>query len=164
MRVAARLRARLRLLKQALMKPYECFISDDHPGFRVSENHHRARTAGLIRTALGLLTSKWAVDVLLALGAGPRRYHELLGELAPISEKVLTHTVRAMERDGLISRVVQTEVPPRVEYALTPLGASLARPLRALGEWSLAHEDQVEAARRRYDARRAAAERPLTVA
>src|SRR5215212_10122696 len=89
----------------------------------------RARTGRLIHESLGLLSSKWAVDVLLALGDGTRRYHQLLGDLEPISEKVLTQTLRAMERDGLVGRRVHPEVPPRVEYALTPLGASLAVPL-----------------------------------
>ena len=114
----------------------------------------RTRCAGLIRESLGLMTSKWSVDVLLALGDGTRRYHELLYELDPISEKVLTQTLRAMERDGLVARTVHAEVPPRVEYALAPLGATLARPLRALGEWSLAHGDEVEDARERFDAER----------
>jgi len=118
----------------------------------------RARCAGLIRDSLNLMSSKWAVDVLLALGDGTLRYHELLYELEPISEKVLTQTLRAMERDGLVGRKVHPEVPPRVEYALTPLGATLARPLRALGEWSLAHGEQVEAARERFDERRAGRE------
>ena len=123
----------------------------------------RTRCAGLIRESLGLMTSKWSVDVLLALGDGTRRYHELLYDLEPISEKVLTQTLRAMERDGLVGRHVHAEVPPRVEYALTPLGATLARPLRALGEWSLEHREQVEAARERFDERRADA-RPLRAA
>jgi DNA-binding HxlR family transcriptional regulator len=116
---------------------------------------HRARCAGLIRDSLTLLSSKWAVDLLLALGDGTRRYHELLYELDPISEKVLTQTLRAMERDGLVARTVYAEVPLRVEYALSPLGASLARPLRALGEWSLAHGEQVDVARECFDERRA---------
>jgi DNA-binding HxlR family transcriptional regulator len=115
----------------------------------------RARCAQLIREGLGLIQSKWTVDVLLALGDGTRRYHELLHSLQPISEKVLTQTLRAMERDGLVGRKVHAEVPPRVEYALTPLGATLARPLRALGEWSLAHGEQVESARERFDERAA---------
>ena len=127
----------------------------------------RARCAQLIREGLGLISSKWTVDVLLALGDGTRRYHELLGALDPISEKVLTQTLRAMERDGLVGRKVHAEVPPRVEYALTPLGATLARPLRALGEWSLAHGEQVEDARERFDDRQAermAAQRARTPA
>ena len=94
--------------------------------------------------------------MLLALGDGTRRYHQLLADLEPISEKVLTQTLRAMERDGLVGRRVHPEVPPRVEYALTPLGASLAGPLRALGAWSLAHGKRVEEARGRFDERLAA--------
>jgi DNA-binding HxlR family transcriptional regulator len=113
----------------------------------------RVRCARLIRDSVGLLSSKWSVDLLLVLGHGTRRYHELLAELAPISEKVLTQTLRAMERDGLIARRVHAEVPPRVEYALTPLGASMAAPLKALGAWSLKHGEQVEVARGRFDLR-----------
>jgi DNA-binding HxlR family transcriptional regulator len=92
------------------------------PDSHVRRLAERRRCARLVRDSLGLLTSKWSVDVLLALGDGSRRYHELLAELDPISEKVLTQTLRAMERDGLIGRRVHAEVPPRVEYALTPLG------------------------------------------
>ena len=113
----------------------------------------RARSGRLIRDSICLLSSKWAVDVLLALGDGTRRYHELLEDLAPISEKVLTQTLRAMERDGLLLRRVHAEVPPRVEYALSPLGATMAPPLKALGSWSLAHGRRVEEARGRFDER-----------
>ena len=111
---------------------------------RLSE---RSRSARLIRDAVCLLSSKWSVDLLLALGDGTRRYHELLEDLEPISEKVL------MERDGLVARRVHAEVPPRVEYALTPLGATLAPPLKALGSWSVAHGKRVEEARERFDER-----------
>jgi len=125
---------------------------DIEPTPRAAE---RTRSGRLIRDTLDVLTSKWSVDVLLALGDGSRRYHELLHDLAPISEKVLTQTLRAMERDGLIHRRVHAEVPPRVDYALTPLGATLAAPMRALGSWSLARGAHVEAARERFDMRRA---------
>jgi DNA-binding HxlR family transcriptional regulator len=118
-----------------------------------SRQSERARSARLIREAICLLSSKWSVDLLLALGDGTRRYHELLEDLEPISEKVLTQTVRAMERDGLVARRVHAEVPPRVEYALTPLGATLAPPLRALGAWSLSHGKHVEDARTRFEQR-----------
>jgi DNA-binding HxlR family transcriptional regulator len=121
---------------------------------RLSE---RNRSARLIRDAVCLLSSKWSVDLLLALGDGTRRYHELLEDLEPISEKVLTQTLRAMERDGLVARRVHAEVPPRVEYALTPLGATLAPPLKALGSWSLTHGKRVEEARDRFDERAARA-------
>ncbi len=125
---------------------------DTDPTSRATE---RTRSGRLIRDTLDLLTSKWSVDVLLALGDGSRRYHEHLHDLPPISEKVLTQTLRAMERDGLIGRRVHAEVPPRVDYALTPLGATLAAPMRALGSWSVAHGRHVEAARERFDLRRA---------
>jgi DNA-binding HxlR family transcriptional regulator len=121
-------------------------------GRRLAE---RGRSARLVRDALGLLQSKWCVYVLLALGDGQRRYHELLGELSPISEKVLTQTLRAMERDGLIARRVHAEVPPRVEYALTPLGATMATPMKVLATWSLANGKRVDEARDRFDVRRA---------
>jgi DNA-binding HxlR family transcriptional regulator len=123
---------------------------------RLSE---RGRSARLIRDAVCLLSSKWSVDLLLALGDGTRRYHELLEDLEPISEKVLTQTLRAMERDGLVARRVHAEVPPRVEYALTPLGATLAPPLKALGSWSVTHGKRVEDARERFDERAARAKR-----
>jgi DNA-binding HxlR family transcriptional regulator len=134
------------------------------PVHRIDERRlaERGRSARLIRDTLGLLQSKWCVDILLALGDGTRRYHELLAELDPISEKVLTQTLRAMERDGLVARCVHPEVPPRVEYALTPLGATLAPPLKALGGWSLANGKRVEEARERFDRRRAATSAPST--
>src|SRR3954451_5329529 len=116
----------------------------------------RSRSGRLIRDSICLLSSKWAVDVLLALGDGTCRYHELLEDLSPISEKVLTQTLRSMERDGLLVRRVHAEVPPRVEYALSPLGATMAPPLRALGSWSLTHGKRVEEARERFDTRAAA--------
>ena len=125
-------------------------VADHARARRVSE---RNRSARLIRESISLLSSKWAVDVLLALGDGTRRYHELLEDLSPISEKVLTQTLRSMERDGLLVRRVHAEVPPRVEYALSPLGATMAPPLKALGSWSLAHGKRVEEARDRFDAR-----------
>ena len=125
-------------------------VADHARARRVSE---RNRSARLIRESISLLSSKWAVDVLLALGDGTRRYHELLEDLSPISEKVLTQTLRSMERDGLVVRRVHAEVPPRVEYALSPLGATMAPPLKALGSWTLTHGKRVEEARDRFDAR-----------
>jgi DNA-binding HxlR family transcriptional regulator len=125
-------------------------LTEAPPDQRAAE---RARCVRLIRESLSVLSSKWAVGVLLALGDGPRRYHEILAELDPISEKVLTQTLRGMERDGLITRHVHAEVPPRVEYSLTSLGATLAAPMKSLGTWALANGSRVESARERYDAR-----------
>ena len=125
------------------------------PGAHERRLAERTRSARLIRESISLLSSKWSVDILLALGDGTRRYHELLEDLQPISEKVLTQTLCSMERDGVVARRVHAEVPPRVEYALTPLGATMAPPLKALGSWSVAHGKQVEEARDRFDARAA---------
>jgi len=127
-------------------------VADHTHARRVAE---RTRSARLIRDSISLLSSKWSVDVLLALGDGTRRYHELLEDLSPISEKVLTQTLRAMERDGLIARRVHAEVPPRVEYALTPLGATMATPMKVLATWTLTNSKRVEEARDRFDVRRA---------
>ncbi|MEA2296145.1 MAG: hypothetical protein QOE86_3784 [Solirubrobacteraceae bacterium] len=125
-------------------------LTEDVTDRRAAE---RARCVRLIRESLSVLSSKWSVGVLLALGEGARRYHEILGELEPISEKVLTQTLRTMERDGLITRHVHAEVPPRVEYSLTALGATLGSPMKSLGNWAIANGTRVESARERYDAR-----------
>jgi DNA-binding HxlR family transcriptional regulator len=125
-------------------------LTEDFTDQRAAE---RARCVRLIRESLSVLSSKWSVGVLLALGEGARRYHEILGELEPISEKVLTQTLRTMERDGLITRHVHAEVPPRVEYSLTQLGATLGSPMKSLGNWAIANGTRVESARERYDAR-----------
>ena len=131
------------------------------PATRERRQSERTRSARLVRESICLLSSKWSVDLLLALGDGTRRYHELLVDLEPISEKVLTQTLRAMERDGLVARRVHAEVPPRVEYALTPLGATLVAPMKALASWTLHHGDRVAHARTRFDQTHPAApERP----
>ena len=103
------------------------------------------------REVIGLLSARWSVDVLYALAAGTRRYSELLYEVGEISKKTLTQTLRALERDGLIARRVYAEVPPKVEYSLTPLGWSLTGPLMAMYEWAAEHLDDVEAARMAED-------------
>lgn len=99
------------------------------------------------RTVLDLLGGKWSVDVVYLLASGTRRYNEIFYEVGEISKKTLTQTLRALERDGLIARRVYAEVPPRVEYSLTPLGWSLTGPLMAMYEWAAEHQPEIEAAR-----------------
>jgi DNA-binding HxlR family transcriptional regulator len=99
------------------------------------------------RTVLQLVSGKWSVDVLYLLASGTRRYSEIFYEVGEISKKTLTQTLRALERDGLITRNVYAEVPPKVEYSLTPLGWSLTGPLMAMYEWSAEHLTELEAAR-----------------
>jgi DNA-binding HxlR family transcriptional regulator len=99
------------------------------------------------RAVLDLVAGKWSVDVLYLLASGTRRYSEVFYEVGEISKKTLTQTLRTLEHDGLIARKVYAEVPPRVEYSLTPLGWSLTEPLMAMYEWAAEHQPDVTAAR-----------------
>ena len=106
------------------------------------------------REMLARVGDKWSVYVIHVLGdAGTLRFNELRSRVAGISQRMLTVTLRGMERDGLVTRTVYPEVPPRVEYALTRLGRTLRQLVRGLVEWSGAHLTEVDAARAAYDAR-----------
>jgi DNA-binding HxlR family transcriptional regulator len=91
------------------------------------------------RVALALISSKWSIDVLYLLASGTRRYSEILYDVGEISKKTLTQTLRLLTRRGLIQRRAYAEVPPRVEYSLTPLGWSITGLLMSLYEWSATH-------------------------
>jgi DNA-binding HxlR family transcriptional regulator len=103
------------------------------------------------REAVDLLSSKWRIPIIHLLRDGPVRPGELQRGISDISPKVLTGTLRAMERDGLICRDVQGVVPARVEYSLTGMGRSLIEPLENLCHWAKAHVDERDAARKRFD-------------
>ncbi|GAA3670825.1 helix-turn-helix domain-containing protein [Lentzea roselyniae] len=105
------------------------------------------------RTSLARIANKWTAMIVSALGDARLRFSDLRSAVDGISGKVLTDTLRDLERDGLVSRHVYAEVPPRVEYELTPLGRTLRTPLRALKRWAEEHIEQVLAAREAYDAR-----------
>jgi len=103
------------------------------------------------RDVLDQIGSKWAVLVIGELGRhGACRFTELRQQLAGVSEKMLTQTLRTLERDGLVLRTVYPEAPIRVQYELTPLGQTLRGPLKALTEWSVQHIEDVLTARERY--------------
>jgi DNA-binding HxlR family transcriptional regulator len=105
------------------------------------------------RDLLDRIGDKWTVLVLGELGKHETcRFTQLRKQLSGVSEKMLTQTLRALERDGLIHRTVYPTVPVRVEYGLTPLGQTLREPLRTLTEWSVRHIAEVLAAREEYDA------------
>ncbi|NGY63087.1 helix-turn-helix transcriptional regulator [Lentzea sp. NEAU-D13] len=106
------------------------------------------------RTSLARIANKWTAMVVSALGDGRLRFSDLRTTVDGISGKVLTDTLRELERDGLVSRHVFAEVPPRVEYELTPLGHTLHAPLRALGDWAEQHIEEVLTARETFDKRR----------
>ena len=106
-----------------------------------------------LREVLDRVGDKWSVLVIYVLGDGTRRFTELLRSIDGISQRMLTVTVRGLERDGLVTRTVFPVVPPRVDYALTTLGRSLLEAIGPLMEWSMAHTDDIGSARAAYDAR-----------
>ena len=100
---------------------------------------------------LARVGDKWTVMVINELGEGPKRFNQLRRDIAGVSQRMLTLTLKNLERDGLVSRTVTASVPPRVDYELTELGRSMLVPVRALGQWAQAHIPQMDAARERYD-------------
>ena len=105
-----------------------------------------------VRDVLSQISGKWASLILTALSDRPYRFSELRRMVFDISQRMLTQTLRDLERDGLIARTVYPTKPPSVEYALTPLGRSLLKPLRELIVWAECNHETVRAARSRYDA------------
>jgi len=105
------------------------------------------------RQVLDRIGDKWTTLTIGLLQQRPMRFSELQRRIAGISQKMLTQTLRSLERDGLLRRTVYAEVPPRVEYALTPLGETLCDPIEAIRRWSEDHIDEVSAAQAVYDAR-----------
>jgi DNA-binding HxlR family transcriptional regulator len=103
------------------------------------------------RDAIDLLSSKWRITILHLLREGPLRTNAVQGAITEISPKVLTQTLRGMERDGLIDRHIHSVVPARVEYELTDMGRSLIKPLQDLCHWAEAHVAERSAARKRFD-------------
>jgi len=100
---------------------------------------------------LGRVGDKWTVLVVSTLGNGPMRFNELRRALGSISQRMLTLTLRALERDGLLTRTVFPIVPPRVDYELTRLGRSLLEPVNALALWARRNRAGIQDARRRFD-------------
>jgi DNA-binding HxlR family transcriptional regulator len=104
-----------------------------------------------LRQTLELVADKWVVAVLYVLSSGTQRYGELQREIGDISQRMLTRTLRDLERNGLVQRKVYPVVPPMVEYSLTPLGETINGVLKSVCEWSAQNFDAVEAARIEYD-------------
>lgn len=106
------------------------------------------------RTSLARIANKWTAMIVIALTDGSLRFGGIRNAVGGISGKVLADTLRDLERDGIVSRTAYVEMPPRVEYELTPLGHTLCEPLAVLGRWAETHIEQVEAARASYDTNR----------
>jgi DNA-binding HxlR family transcriptional regulator len=101
---------------------------------------------------LSRVGDKWSVQVVVQMGEGPKRFNELRRAVTGISQRMLTLTLRGLERDGLVTRTVYPTIPPRVDYQLTGLGCSLLKTVRGLGEWAIENRDEILDARRRFDA------------
>ena len=105
-----------------------------------------------ISTLLSRIGDKWTVLVVATLGDGPRRFNELRREIPSVSQRMLTLTLRNLERDGIVNRTVTPSIPPRVDYELTPLGHSLLKPITGLTEWALDNVEQIHKAQADFDA------------
>jgi DNA-binding HxlR family transcriptional regulator len=103
------------------------------------------------RKILDRIGDRWTVLIIGALGSESRRFSYLLHQVEGISQKMLTQTLRALERDGLLTRTVYAEVPLRVEYKLTKSGSSLLSPLAALEKWSIGHFGEISVSQTKYD-------------
>src|SRR5437762_378320 len=118
----------------------------------MSPGHMRHDACPAVREVLDRVGDKWSVLVVGLLSDGRRRFSELRRAIEGISQRMLTLTLRGLERDGLISRTVYPTIPPRVDYELTALGKSLQTPVIALGQWAYENLSQIEAARAAFDA------------
>lgn len=107
--------------------------------------------SAFIREVLDRIGDKWSVLIVSTLSTEPLRYSDLQASIPGISQRMLTVTLKALERDGLVTRTAYPEVPPRVEYALTDLGRSLVDAVTALAGWAASHHEDVAASRRDHE-------------
>jgi DNA-binding HxlR family transcriptional regulator len=112
---------------------------------------HASEDCRAVSAILARVGDKWSVLIVNLLGGGPKRFTEIKRMVGGISQRMLTLTLRGLERDGLVTRTVFPTIPPRVDYALTDLGRSLWVPVEALGAWARTHQGEIAAARRRFD-------------
>ena len=108
------------------------------------------RGVGEILSRVG---DKWTIHVVVALGLGSQRFNGIKRHVNGISQQMLTRTLKALERDGIVERIVHHSTPPQVEYTLTPLGHSLSQTVQQLADWAVAHREKIEDNRLQYDAR-----------
>lgn len=109
-----------------------------------------------VNDVLSTIGDKWTVLIVVTLSKGPMRFNEIRRAVDGISQRMLTLTLRGLERDGLATRTVYPTVPPRVEYALTELGKTLIGPITAVASWAIEHREEVAVARANFDVAKAA--------
>lgn len=118
----------------------------------IPSNLHVPEDCRAVSEILARVGDKWTVLVVGVLGDGPKRFNEIRRRLGSISQRMLTLTLRGLERDGLVTRTVHAIIPPRVDYELTWLGHSLLEPVNAMGLWARQNRAAIQEARRRFDA------------
>lgn len=116
------------------------------------DNLHVPDDCRAVSEVLSRVADKWTILVVGELGSGPRRFNEIRRALGSISQRMLTLTLRGLERDGLVTRTVFPTIPPKVEYELTQLGRSLLEPVSAVGLWARQNRSAIQEARQRFDA------------
>ncbi len=114
-------------------------------------NSHDTNSCRAVADVLARIGDKWTVYIVRLLSRGPMRFSEMRREVSAISQRMLSLTLRGLERDGLVTRTVTPSIPPRVDYELTAKGLTLIGPLMAVGQWALENRDYVEASRMKYD-------------
>jgi DNA-binding HxlR family transcriptional regulator len=112
---------------------------------------HETSDCRAVSGVLSRIGDKWSVLIVTRLGAAPLRFNELKREIGGISQRMRTLTLRGLERDGLVTRTAFPTIPPRVDYALTPLGRSLLVPVQALGDWALRNQGKIAEAQIKFD-------------
>jgi DNA-binding HxlR family transcriptional regulator len=128
-------------------------MSPPHTEVTTPPLHALNGDCGKVSAILARVGDKWTVLVVMLLYGGPRRFNEIKRMVGGISQRMLTLTLRGLERDGMVTRTVTPTIPPRVDYELTELGRSLACPVIALGDWAMANMAQIEGARDAFDKR-----------
>jgi DNA-binding HxlR family transcriptional regulator len=127
-------------------------LSPRHSDVTEPPASHDSAACRSVTPVLNRVGDKWSMQIVMALSRGSKRFSELKREIDGVSQRMLTLSLRGLERDGLISRHVTPTIPPRVDYELTELGISLREPVVALGQWALDHIDCIRAAQQRFDA------------
>jgi len=116
-----------------------------------SHIHPTPQCTDFTRELLSRVGDKWSILIVAHLAPGPMRFNTLKRTIGQVSQRMLTLTLKSLEKDGLVLRTMYPTIPPRVDYELTPLGHTLMQPVMALIDWSHAHQDEVEASRRAYE-------------
>jgi DNA-binding HxlR family transcriptional regulator len=137
--------------KKAHFQNPDTSMAPKHTDVTAPPAEHLPSDCRAVGSILARVGDKWSVLVIMQLAGGPRRFNELKRTIGGISQRMLTLTLRGLERDGLVKRTVFPTIPPRVDYELTSLGQSLKTPVENLGRWAFSNLPEIESARATFD-------------